>query len=677
MHKSWRKGLPTVTGAVWLLFALAAMAAPRTFVPDVVFTGSSLTGWHPVGQADWKAQNGEIVGTPKTAEGGWLVLDKSFQDIGVVANFRCTGGCKTGVLFRAEKTADGGMKGVLVSLNASDVNAYNVALDSQGKEVSRERLKTGPTGRTDFVTFMYPAEGGGGGAAAGRGGAPQGSGQGGAPPGQMTPAAPAGVEQALAGEVMRDRPAGALHAGQWNELEIIMDAQAPKLLMNEGGVTLSGVTSYMGFGPIALYVGGTGEVHLKDFGYKDLNRFTYPKEETSSRFRMQRLREYYLSWSAGVADVNHDGVNDIVSGAYAYYGPDYTTSREIYIAESYDVHKQYPRACAVNFAYDFTGDGWADQWCATGNNGMGPGVLYVNPRNEPRRWERFEVTPDVWIEETALRDVDGDGKPELIMGIPGGTIVLARPDPANPTKPWMLTPISDAGPWAANNSHGLGVGDLNQDGRLDILTAWGWWEQPAKGSAQKLWTYHPEAFGRRGRSQGAAGGAEMAVYDVNGDGLNDVVTSLEAHGWGLAWFEQKKSADGKPTFVRHMIMDNFQTKNAGDVIFTELHGATAADMNGDGIQDFIVGKRYMSHFGYTDPDSYGAPVLYIYRTVRNPSAPGGAEFVPELVHNRSGVGSHIVAMDINKDGATDIVTSSTHGTYIFWGNNGAATQTAR
>ena len=131
----------------------------------------------------------------------------------------------------------------------------------------------------------------------------------------------------------------------------------------------------------------------------------------------------------------------------------------------------------------------------------------------------------------------------------------------------MLTPISEAGPWAANNSHGLGVGDLNQDGRLDVLTAWGWWEQPAKGSGQKLWAYHPVAFGRRGRSQGAAGGAEMAVYDVNGDGLNDVVTSLEAHGWGLAWFEQKKGADGTPTFVRHMIMDNFQTKNAGDVMF--------------------------------------------------------------------------------------------------------------
>jgi hypothetical protein len=206
---------------------------------------------------------------------------------------------------------------------------------------------------------------------------------------------------------------------------------------------------------------------------------------------------------------------------------------------------------------------------------------------------------------------------------------------------------------------------------MDILTAWGWWEQPAKGSGQKLWAYHPVPFGRRGRSQGAAGGAEMGIYDVNGDGLNDVVTSLEGHGWGLAWFEQKKGPDGKPAFVRHMIMDNFQTKNAGGVTFTELHGSTAADMTGDGIPDFIVGKRYMSHFGYADPDSYGPPVLYIYRTVRNPQAPGGAEFVPELVHNRSGAGSQIVADDINKDGAIDIVTSSTHGTYIFWGTKQA------
>jgi hypothetical protein len=314
-------GLPTGL----LLCAIALLAAPRTFVPDFTFTGSSLTGWHSLGQADWKAQNGEIVGTPKSADGGWLVLDKSFQDLGVVADFRCTGGCKTAVLVRAEKTAAGGMKGVLLSLNKGDLTGYSIVLDSHGKEISREKLKQGSTARTDPVTYMYPVEGGEGGA--GQREAPRGSGQSGALPGEMTRVAPPGVEEALGGDVVRARPAGSLHPEQWNELEIIMDAQAPKLLLNEGNVNLGGVTSYNGFGAIALYVGGSGEVRFKDFGYKDLNRFTYPDEKVSSRFRMQRLREFFMSWSAAIADVNRDGINDVVAGAYVYYGPDYTTSR--------------------------------------------------------------------------------------------------------------------------------------------------------------------------------------------------------------------------------------------------------------------------------------------------------------------------------------------------------------
>ena len=67
----------------------------------------------------------------------------------------------------------------------------------------------------------------------------------------------------------------------------------------------------------------------------------------------------------------------------------------------------------------------------------------------------------------------------------------------------------------------------------------------------------------------------MAVYDVNGDGLNDVVTSLNAHGFGLAWFEQKRDASGNISFVRHMISDDYSAKNAGDVTFSEPHGSTS------------------------------------------------------------------------------------------------------
>jgi hypothetical protein len=149
--------------------------------------------------------------------------------------------------------------------------------------------------------------------------------------------------------------------------------------------------------------------------------------------------------------------------------------------------------------------------------------------------------------------------------------------------------------------------------------------------------------------------------------LNDVVCSLNAHGFGLAWFEQKRDADGNISFVRHIISDDYGSDNAGGVTFSESHGSTFADVDGDGIPDFIVGKRYWSHLDdYFDPDPYGAPVLYWYRTVRDPSAPGGARFEPELVHNRSGAGSDVLAVDLNNDGAVDIVTSTDRGTFIFW-----------
>jgi hypothetical protein len=338
------------------------------------------------------------------------------------------------------------------------------------------------------------------------------------------------------------------------------------------------------------------------------------------------------------------------------------------VEQNYNASTQYSMNDWVEHAYDFTGDGWPDVLTTSHAGGGKDGaVLYVNPKGESRRWDKYKVVPVIQSEETVMKDVDGDGKPELVYEAEG-YMRYAKPDPANPTGTWTIHTVSEKGPWPA---HGIGVGDINGDGRMDILGADGWWEQPPAGNGDQPWKYHPVAFGDWGRA--SPGGSEIGVYDVNGDGLNDVVTSLQAHGWGLAWFEQKRDKNGEITFVKHLVMDNYNTKNAGSVAFSELHGTAIADVDGDGIPDFIVGKRFWSHLdAYYDSDPYGPAVLYWYKTVRNPKTPGGGELVPRLIHNRSGAGSDVLAVDLNDDGRMDIVTSTRSGTYIFWGKPGKA-----
>jgi hypothetical protein len=314
------------------------------------------------------------------------------------------------------------------------------------------------------------------------------------------------------------------------------------------------------------------------------------------------------------------------------------------------------------FAGHFTGNpDWPD--LITVKFGGGHCVyLYVNPQRENRIWEKHPIIDNVSSEISVVADINGPGKPALVF-TGEGYVRYAEPDPADPTAPWIVHNVSKQGYGA---SHGLGAGDINGDGLVDIVDPYGWWEHPKPGSGDQTWKYHPEAFAQY--SHGFMGGAVMAVYDVNGDGLNDVVTSLAAHGWGLAWFEQKRDAQGNITFVKHMIMDDFSTKNAGGVTFSELHGSGVGDINGDGIPDFLVGKRWYSHLDSgLDPYTFGPPVLYWYETVRDAKAPGGARFVPHLIDNDSGVGNTVLAVDLNHDGAMDIVTSTRFGTFIFWG----------
>src|SRR5579871_1077840 len=434
---SWKHAL-WIAPAIGLMISLTPLSGVGpTFKPDSTVKGSTLTGWHPMGQADWKVQNGEITGTPRAGgPGGWLVLDHSYQDAALYTSFRCGDGCKTGVLLRAEKTAQG-MKGIFVALSGEEVGAYRVELGNDGKEISRERLRFGG-GMWRIAPPPDPN-------AAGRGG---GRGRGAAAPGPVLPIT---------------RPSTDYRRADWNQVEVLVDANMVHTSLNSGS-DVSEVTEDRDgeYGPIALYAGGTGEVRFKDVSYKDLAMREMPAEQVSPNFRMQRINPFYYAWGAAAADFNHDGVLDIVAGPYIYYGPGYTTRSEIYPAVVKNPGKEFTTDCWMTYAGDFTGDGWPDVLTASfSNDGMPGGEvgvwLYVNPKGESRRWERHQVIPAFQSEIAVLRDVDGDGKPALVY-MAEGYVRYAKPDPAHPTGPWIVHTISERGYATA---HGIGVGDIN------------------------------------------------------------------------------------------------------------------------------------------------------------------------------------------------------------------------
>jgi hypothetical protein len=658
--------------AIITLAATAAVAASPVgpFAPDYAFSGARLTGWTAMGPGDWRAEGGEIIASGP----GVLLFDKGPQDIELYSEIKCAAPCSAGLLTRTSTTASGGLRGYLVPFGSAVQEMAEITLDRDGKELSRRKLGAGAQ------AARFAAPGGGVGAPANMSipgiHAPVIDGQptprlqapiiavgGTAETATPPPPAPAGPGGPRGG----GRPAGVnFNAGQWNEVHASVDTNVVEMTVNGrpggSGVMFDEAQSY---GPIALYVGaGSGEVRFRTVAYKDIGAQVVAAERVSPNFRKLQLDGFAYAWDTAMADINRDGVNDIVAGPYYYLGPDFTRRREIYIASTTNPGHQYMDNM-VTFAHDFTGDGWPDV-LATELRQL---VLYVNPRGEARRWQRHVVAPGVTSELALMRDLDKDGVPELIFG-QGGRLTIAKMKANDPTSVWPVFFVSDAG--MAGN-HGYGVGDINGDGRLDLIGNRGWWEQPAGGLTSAAWTFHDTPFNDPGSGEAVSGGGGvMSVVDVNGDGRADVITSLAAHGFGLSWFEQKRSVNGAITFVPHTIMGDYSRDNPGNLTFSQLHaGAVAGDFNKDGVIDFVTGKRKWAHLDADgDPDPNSPAVVVLYKGVRDAKAPGGVRFTPEVIDNRSGIGSAVTVADIDKDGWLDVASSGVHGTFVFL-NRGA------
>jgi hypothetical protein len=392
-------------------------------------------------------------------------------------------------------------------------------------------------------------------------------------------------------------------------------------------------------------------------------------------FRIQMIDPGF-SETAAFIDVNDDKKLDVVSGESWYEAPAWTRHR----IRDINFNGQY----IDNFAdlpIDVDGDGYPDvvQFGYFSNN-----IVWMkNPGRNGGAWIATEIDSGFPTEFALLVDLDNDGKSrELLPEFDRANAPLNWYDVQG--KAFVKHTVSDH-----SYGHGIGAGDVNGDGRNDILTPRGWFEAPADPRTGQ-WTFHETdwyqhpiaASGRGAGTTGTTGTAPpaaqfgfMYAIDINGDGRKDVLTGM-AHDYGVCWFEQ--NADG--TWTQRTI----------DNTWSQAHASALVDLNGDGQLDFITGKRYFAHNG-SDPGEREPIGLYWYE-FRRPGTPGtpgttgttgttgtpgtaprggrgGAAPVVWTRHiidygGRMGGGMEIDVKDMDGDGDLDIVSGGKAGLFL-------------
>lgn len=369
--------------------------------------------------------------------------------------------------------------------------------------------------------------------------------------------------------------------------------------------------------------------------------------ESQITFERIQLSDQFFAEGGATADFDQDGNGDVAVGPWVYWGPSFESSSRIYEGDAID-----PRGYSANFIMDsgdVNRDGHIDIY-VIGFPGE-PSWWFENPGPTDSRklWQRHVMLQSVDNESPQLSDIDGDNSPDLICSS-GGHYGFATHAGQDSRQIWKFQRISPNNNYH-KYTHGLGVGDVNGDGHADLLEKDGWWQNPGKPT-EEFWSFHPFQFSPNG-------GAQMYAVDLDGDGINEIVTSLYGHGFGLVYY--KSSNPGATDFQRFEIMsDNPATSSVG-VAVSQLHAIAMADMNRDGVPDIVTGKRWWAHANQDPGNEQPASLLWI-ETLR---AEQRVQFAAHIIDNSSGVGTDITTGDVNGDGLPDILSGTKRGTHLF------------
>jgi hypothetical protein len=345
--------------------------------------------------------------------------------------------------------------------------------------------------------------------------------------------------------------------------------------------------------------------------------------------------------SAGVFDVNGDGVPDIVSGAWWYQGPDFRKKNAIGEVKAYGEY--YDDFSTI--ALDVNGDGFID--FVTGGWWGNTLRWRENPKGDPAKtWPEHVIAEVGNVETTRGWDIDGDGVIEILPNTPPNPEVAYYK---------LVTDRSGKGAGAfrkvlvhkfpeGGQGHGLGCGDIAGNGRMDIVLCNGWLEAPANPE-QTPWSWHPE-FPKP--PWGWAGSVPMLVVDVDGDGRNEVVTG-QAHGYGLWW--SKRSPDG--AWAHHPI----------DPFNAQYHDLMWADIDGDGQCELVTGKRHRAHCG-NEPGEWDDLGLYYFKWTGEGFAKQVIDYGP--IGEGKGCGIHFALADLRGTGRLDLVAPGKEGLSVFY-----------